>query len=355
MRSLHIAKRLVRLPRPATFIAVRYLTTLNRNRVSSNKIRASADEAVADILSGAKLCVGGFGLCGIPENLIAALAKSGVDNLTAVSNNAGVDDFGLGILLQSGQIKRMISSYVGENKHFEHLYLSGQLEVELTPQGTLAERMRAGGAGVPAFYTPCAAGTIVQEGGTPIKYRPDGTVEIASQPRELRTFNGRDFVMEEAIVGDFALVKAWKADTRGNLVFRGTARNFNVDAATAGKICIAEVEEIVEAGTLDPDQIHLPGVYVHRLIQGHGYQKRIEKRTTSLGGDPALSLAEKLTAQRLRIVKRAVCPSPHPNPTSNGIHSARCMLTHIDPVHHSSAPNTFTVFNTLYVSGARVP
>lgn len=182
MRSLHIAKRLVRLPRPAPYTAVRYLTTLNRNRVSSNKICASADEAVADIPSGAKLCVGGFGLCGIPENLIAALAKSGVDNLTAVSNNAGVDDFGLGILLQSGQIKRMISSYVGENKHFEHLYLSGQLEVELTPQGTLAERMRAGGAGVPAFYTPCAAGTIVQEGGTPIKYRPDGTVEIASHP-----------------------------------------------------------------------------------------------------------------------------------------------------------------------------
>ena len=193
---------------------------------SSNKIVASAEQAVADIPSGATICVGGFGLCGIPENLIDALVKRGSDQvgeLTAVSNNAGVDDFGLGLLLQSGQIKRMISSYVGENKTFERLYLTGELEVELTPQGTLAERMRAGGAGIPAFYTPCAAGTIVQEGGVPIKYRADGSVEIESEPRELRNFSGRDFVLEEAIVGDYALVKAWKADTRGNLVFRGTA------------------------------------------------------------------------------------------------------------------------------------
>ena len=309
MKSVHAAARLAGASRFASANRARLLTTLN-GRKSSNKIYASAEEAVADIPAGAKLCVGGFGLCGIPENLIAAVVKSGVDQLTAVSNNAGVDDFGLGLLLQSGQIKRMISSYVGENKHFEHLYLSGQLEVELTPQGTLAERMRAGGAGIPAFYTPCAAGTIVQEGGTPIKYRPDGSVEIASEPRELRKFGDRDFVMEQAIVGDFALVKAWKADTRGNLVFRGTARNFNVDAATAGKVCIAEVEEIVEAGTLDPDQIHLPGVYVHRVVQGQGYEKRIEKRTVSAGGDPALSLVQKLSPERLRIVKRAVRAHP---------------------------------------------
>jgi len=278
---------------------------------SSNKIYASAREAIADIPDGSTLCVGGFGLCGIPENLIGALVDQGTRDLTAVSNNAGVDDFGLGLLLQSGQIKRMISSYVGENKHFEKLYLSGQLEVELTPQGTLAERMRAGGAGIPAFYTPCAAGTIVQEGGSPIKYRADGSgeVEIASTPRELRRFGDREFVLEEAIVGDYALVKAWKADTRGNLVFRGTARNFNCDAATAGKICIAEVEEIVEAGAIDPDDVHLPGVYVHRLIQGPTYQKRIEKRTTSLGaaadGEGTGAVATKLSDERLRIVKRA--------------------------------------------------
>jgi len=273
---------------------------------ASNKIYSSAQEAIADIPSGATLCVGGFGLCGIPENLIAALVKKGTKDLTAVSNNAGVDDFGLGLLLQTGQIKRMISSYVGENKTFEKLYLGGQLEVELTPQGTLAERMRAGGAGIPAFYTPCAAGTLVQEGGAPIKYKADGSgdIEIASSPRELRQFGKRYFVLEEAIVGDYALVKAWKADTRGNLVFRGTARNFNVDAATAGKICIAEVEEIVEAGEIDPDDVHLPGVYVHRVIKGPSYEKRIEKRTLSLGGDMESS-ATKLSPDRLRIVKRA--------------------------------------------------
>jgi len=228
-----------------------------------------------------------------------------VDGLTAVSNNAGVDDFGLGLLLQSRQIKRMISSYVGENKTFEHLYLTGELEVELTPQGTLAERMRAGGAGIPAFYTPCAVGTIVQEGGVPIKYRADGSVEIESEGRELRRFGERDFVLEQAIKGDFALIKAWKADTRGNLVFRSTARNFNVDAATAGKVCIAEVEEIVEAGEIAPDEVHLPGVYVHRIIKGQGYEKRIEKLTSSTGGDPVASLKEKLSPERMRIVKRA--------------------------------------------------
>jgi len=289
------------LARPLLALSQRSLATA---RSRSDKIYASADEAIADIPSGATLCVGGFGLCGIPENLIAALVKSGVNNLTAVSNNAGVDDFGLGLLLQKAQIKRMISSYVGENKTFERQYLTGELEVELTPQGTLAERLRAGGAGIPAFYTPCAAGTIVQEGGNPIKYRADGTVEIESEPRELRSFNGRDFVLEQAIVGDFSVVKAWKADTRGNLVFRGTARNFNADAATAGKICIAEVEEIVEAGEIPADQVHLPGVYVHRIVQGK-HEKRIEKVTTSTGDDPVASLSKKLSPERMRIVKRA--------------------------------------------------
>jgi len=232
--------------------------------------------------------------------------RSGAKDLTAVSNNAGVDDFGLGQLLQTGQIKRMISSYVGENKNFEQQYLGGTLEVELTPQGTLAERLRAGGSGIPAFYTPCAAGTIVQEGGNPVKYRANGSVEIASEPRELRRFGDRDYVMEEAIVGDFSLVKAWKADTRGNLVFKSTARNFNADCAMAGKICIAEVEEIVPEGAIDPDHIHLPGVFVHRLIQGKGYEKRIEKVTTSSGDDdPAASIAAKLSPERLRIVRRA--------------------------------------------------
>jgi len=296
---------------PARGVRVRVLSRASARTLSSaaprgsNKVYASAAEAVADIPEGATLCVGGFGLCGIPENLIAALVDKGVGGLTAVSNNAGVDDFGLGLLLQTGQVKRMISSYVGENKTFERLYLTGELEVELTPQGTLAERMRAGGAGIPAFYTPCAAGTIVQEGGTPIKYRADGTVEIESEPRELRRFGERDYVLEEAIVGDFSVVKAWKADTRGNLVFRGTSRNFNADAATAGRVCIAEVEEIVEAGEIAPDDVHLPGVYVHRLVQGKSYEKRIEKRTTSLGGDAAASLAETLPPERLRIVKRA--------------------------------------------------
>ena len=224
---------------------------------SSNKVWPSAAAALEDLKPGSTLCVGGFGLCGIPENLIHAVRASGVDGLTAVSNNAGVDDFGLGLLLQTGQIKRMIASYVGENKHFEKQYLTGKLEVELTPQGTLAEKVRAGGAGIPAYYTPTAVGTVIEEGGFPIKYKDDGSgeVEIASKPRERRNFNGRDYIMEESITGDFSLVKAWKADTRGNLVFRRTALNFNADMAKAGKICVAEVEEIVPAGELDPDEV----------------------------------------------------------------------------------------------------
>jgi len=217
-----------------------------------------------------------------------------------VSNNAGVDDFGLGLLLQTGQVKRMISSYVGENKHFEKLYLTGGLEVELTPQGTLAERLRAGGAGIPAFFTPTAYGTIIQEGGFPIKYRADKSVEIASEPREAREYNGKMYVLEEAIVGDYGIIKAWKGDKNGNLVFRATARNFNPDCARAAKIAIAEVEELVEPGELKPDEIHLPGIYIHRIIKGDKYEKRIEKLTLSGGSGPG-----KADANRDRIVKRA--------------------------------------------------
>ena len=223
---------------------------------------ATADDAVKDVFDGAEVCVGGFGLCGIPENLITALFRKGVRGLTCYSNNAGVDDFGLGILLANRQIKKMVSSYVGENSEFERQFLSGELEVDLVPQGTLAERMRAGGAGIPAFFTPTGAGTLVAEG------------------KEVRVIGGRECVLEHGIRADFAFVKAWKADRTGNLVYRKTARNFNPMAATCAAVCIAEVEEIVEVGELDPDGIHTPGVYVHRLLLGSGYEKRIEKIVT---------------------------------------------------------------------------
>lgn len=244
-----------------------------------NKVYQSALEACRDIPDGATILAGGFGLCGIPENCIAALRELGTKNLVVVSNNCGVDDFGLGILLRNKQIRKMISSYVGENKEFERQYLTGELEVELTPQGTLAERIRAGGAGIPAFYTPTGAHTAISEGGLPVLYNADGTVKKYSDKKEVRTFDGRDYVLEPAIRGDFALVKAWKADRSGNLIYRRTARNFNPMMATAAKITIAEVEEIVDIGTLDPDTIHTPGIYVHRLIQGEKYEKRIERRT----------------------------------------------------------------------------
>lgn len=226
-----------------------------------NKVVAGADVAVKDIFDGATIALGGFGLCGIPENSIAALVKLGVKNLTCISNNAGVDDFGLGLLLQKRQIKKMISSYVGENKLFEQLVLSGELELEITPQGTLAEKLRAGGAGIPAFFTPTGAGTIVAEG------------------KEVRVYNGRPHILENSLTADFAIVKAWKGDAMGNLVFRKTARNFNPMAATAGKITIAEVEELVPVGSIDPDMVHTPGIYVHRIYQGDHFEKRIEKRT----------------------------------------------------------------------------
>lgn len=227
----------------------------------SKKVYKDAMSACAGVQDGMTLVLGGFGLCGIPENCISALVEMKVKNLTCVSNNAGVDDFGLGLLLQQRQIKKMISSYVGENALFEKLYMSGELELEFCPQGTLAERIRAGGAGIAGFYTPTGVGTLVAEG------------------KEIKNFDGRDYVLERGIVGDFSFVKAWKGDKFGNLVFRKTARNFNPMAATAGKITIAEVEELVEIGELDPDEIHTPGVYVQRIFKGQNYQKRIEQRT----------------------------------------------------------------------------
>ena len=227
-----------------------------------DKVRASAAAAVADIPDGATLMAGGFGLCGIPENLILAVRDSGVGGLTVVSNNAGVDDFGLGLLLQTRQIAKMISSYVGENKTFEAQYLSGELAVDLVPQGTLAERIRAGGAGIPAFYTPTGFGTLIAEG------------------KDIRHFDGKPYVLERSLTADFSLVKAWKADRHGNLVFRKTARNFNPIMATAGRITIAEVEELVEPGALDPDEVHTPGIFVQRVVVGPSFEKRIERRTT---------------------------------------------------------------------------
>jgi 3-oxoacid CoA-transferase A subunit len=228
-----------------------------------NKTVKNAIEAVADIPSNAMLMMGGFGLSGIPENCISALLKLDIKDLTIVSNNAGVDDFGIGLLLKKRMVKKMISSYVGENAEFERQLLNGELEVDLVPQGTLAERVRAGGAGIPAFYTPAGVGTEVAEG------------------KETREFDGKTYLLESWLKADFSIVKAWKGDTAGNLIFRGTARNFNPIMATAGKICIAEVEELVPAGELDPNQIHTPGIYVQRIFQGIDYEKRIEQRTIS--------------------------------------------------------------------------
>jgi 3-oxoacid CoA-transferase/3-oxoacid CoA-transferase subunit A len=246
-----------------------------------DKVIPHAIEAVRDIPDGATVLAGGFGLCGIPENCIAALRELGTKQLTVVSNNCGVDDFGLGILLRNKQIRKMISSYVGENKEFERQYLTGELELELTPQGTLAERIRAGGAGIPAFYTPTGVHTAISEGGLPVMHNADGSVKRFSDKKEVRSFDGKDYVLERAITGDYAIVKAWKGDRYGNLVYRHTARNFNPMMAMAGKITIAEVEELVEVGTLDPDTIHTPGIFVQRIFQGATYEKRIERRTVS--------------------------------------------------------------------------
>jgi len=226
-----------------------------------NKVVDNVSEALTGIEDGMTIMLGGFGLCGIPENSIAQLVKMGVKDLTCISNNAGVDDFGLGLLLQKKQIKKMISSYVGENDEFERQMLSGELEVDLIPQGSLAERCRAGGAGIPAFYTPAGYGTEVAEG------------------KEVKDFNGKPHILESALHADFAIVKAWKGDTAGNLIFKATARNFNAPMAGAGKVCVAEVEELLPAGQLDPNQIHIPGIFVQRIFQGKFFEKRIEQRT----------------------------------------------------------------------------
>ncbi|WP_228064348.1 CoA transferase subunit A [Novilysobacter avium] len=234
---------------------------------AKSKIYPDANTALQGVVAdGQTLAVGGFGLCGIPEALIEALRDSGVTGLTAISNNAGVDGFGLGLLLETRQIRKMVSSYVGENKEFERQFLAGELDLEFTPQGTLAERLRAGGAGIPAFFTATGYGTVVAEG------------------KETREFNGKHYVMETALVADVALVKAWKADKAGNLLFRKTARNFNPACAMAGKVCIVEVEDIVEVGQIDPDQVHLPGIYVDRIVHNPNPEKRIEQRTVREGG-----------------------------------------------------------------------
>ncbi len=233
-----------------------------------NKVYKNADDAVTDINDGAVLMLGGFGLCGIPENCIAALVKKRIKNLTCISNNAGVDDFGIGLMLQQKQVKKMISSYVGENAEFERQLLNGELEAELIPQGTLATRCMAAGYGIPAIFTPAGVGTEVAAG------------------KEIREFNGKQYLMEYAFDADFAIVKAWKGDTQGNLIYKETARNFNPLMAMAGKITIAEVEELVEAGELDPNNIHTPGIYVHRIFKGENYQKRIEQRTVRIPQTP---------------------------------------------------------------------
>lgn len=250
-----------------------------------NKLMPTAQAAIADIPDGATLMVGGFGLCGNPENLIAALHQRGTRGLTIISNNCGTTDKGLGVLLAAGQVKKMVSSYVGENKEFERRYLTGELEVELNPQGTLAERIRAGGAGIPAFYTATGVGTAVSDGGLPLKYRADGTVDVASPRKETRvlvdprTGKERNYVLETGLFADFCLVRAWKADTLGNLIFRKTARNFSPMMCTAARTTIVEAEHIVEPGALDGDVIHVPGIYTKRLVQASAKAGWIEQRT----------------------------------------------------------------------------
>jgi 3-oxoacid CoA-transferase subunit A len=247
-----------------------------------NKVVKNAAEALerAGLKDGATILMGGFGLCGIPENLIAATRASGVRNLTVISNNAGVDDFGIGILLATRQVRKMISTYVGENKLFEKQFLSGELEVELIPQGTFAEKIRAGGAGIPAFYTPTGYGTQVAEGGLPMRYAPDGSVLVASEKKETREFGGRHYVLERTLTADLAFVKAHRGDPDGNLTYRKTARNFNPMMATAGRHTIAEVEKLVRVGEQDPEAVVTPGIYVNTIFQGTNYEKRIEQRTT---------------------------------------------------------------------------
>jgi 3-oxoacid CoA-transferase subunit A len=245
----------------------------------------SAAAAVADIPDGASLAVGGFGVCGTPVTLIEALLAAGSTDLEVVSNNCGLDEVGLGVLLRAGRIRRAVASYVGENAEFARRYLSGELELELTPQGTLAERMRAGGAGIPAFYTPAGVGTLVSDGGMPLRYGSDGSVALASEPKEVRVFGERDYVLETGIVCDFALVRAAVGDRHGNLVFHRSARNFNPLCAMAGSIAIAEVEKVVDVGVLDPDDVDLPGIFVQRVVAADHRTKTVERRTVRPAGD----------------------------------------------------------------------
>lgn len=245
-----------------------------------DKVFASAGAAVADIPEGASLVVGGFGMCGVPTALIAALLEQGASELETISNNLGVDGFGLGTLLAAGRIRRTIGSYVGNNKEFARQYLAGELEFELTPQGTLAERLRAGGAGIPAFYTRAGVGTVVATGGLPWRYAPDGTVAVASPPKEVRDFDGTDYLLEHALTPDYALVHAWQGDRHGNLAYRHAARNFNPDCAAAARTTIAQVEHLVEPGELAPDAVHTPGIHVQRIVEVPDAAKPIEFRTT---------------------------------------------------------------------------
>ncbi|MEA2722046.1 MAG: 3-oxoacid CoA-transferase subunit [Candidatus Eremiobacteraeota bacterium] len=245
-----------------------------------DKVVASAAQAVEDIGDGASIAVGGFGLNGVPHNLISALLQQGATDLVTVSNNCGVDGWGLGVLLDAKRIRRTTGSYVGENKEFERQYLNGELEVELVPQGTLAERLRAGGSGIPGFYTPAGVGTLVGDGGLPWRYNADGSVAVASPKKDSRAFDGREYVLEEGIVCDFAMVRASVGDRHGNLIFHKATRNFNPLCAMAGKITIAEVEELVEPGEIDPEHVHLPGIYVQRVVQVGSGGKRIERVTT---------------------------------------------------------------------------
>jgi len=244
-----------------------------------DKVIATPGEAVADIGDGASLAVGGFGMSGVPAVLIGALLEQGATDLETVSNNLGIDGYGLGTLLAAGRIRRTIGSYVGNNKEFARQYLAGELELELTPQGTLAERLRAGGTGVPAFFTPAGVGTMVADGGLPWRYHPDGTVAVASPAKETREFDGVTYVLERAIVTDFALVHAWKGDRHGNLVYRRSSRNFNPNCAAAGRITIAQVEHLVEPGEIDPDAVHTPGIHVQRVVPVPGVEKPVEIRT----------------------------------------------------------------------------
>ena len=244
-----------------------------------NKVVPTAAEAVGDIPDGASLAVGGFGMTGVPAVLIMALLEQGAGQLEIISNNLGIDGYGLGVLLAAGRIRRTIGSYVGNNKEFARQYLAGELEFEITPQGTLAERLRAGGAGIPAFFTPAGAGTLVAEGGLPWRYAPDGSVAVASPPKEVREFDGVTYLLERAIRPDYALVHAWKGDRHGNLVFRKSSRNFNPAAAAAGRITIAQVEHLVEPGEIDPDAVHTPGIHVQRVVHVPGVEKPVEIRT----------------------------------------------------------------------------